>query len=76
MAVITSVFSMNITTAAKVKKTTDTPKITTTKQKRKKVCADLQACYAAAMVIFSNLKQIEQNQVHAGQCKALTPKLM
>ena len=75
MAEITSVFSMNIT-AAKVKKTTDTPKTTTTKRKRKKVRADLQVCNAAAMAIFSNLKQMEQTQVHAGQCKVLTPQLM
>ena len=59
---------MNITTVAKTKKTTDTPKTTTTKRKRKKVSADIQACNAAAMAIFNNLKQMEQNQVHAGWC--------
>ena len=75
MAEITSVFSMKIT-AAKIKKTTDTPKTTTNKRKRKKVPADLQACNAAAMAIFSNLKQMEQNQVHDGRCKVLTPQLM
>lgn len=48
------------------KETTSKTTTTTKPRKRKKLWAELEACNAAAMAIFKNLKQMEENQVHAG----------